>query len=111
MFSAHRADNDIAGLINAVNKLVTVVAAAVEEQAVTTRSIAENVTQSDTGLQGISRRIARNSAVSSEIAREIQSVDAASAEMSTNSSHIRQNAVGLADLAAQLNALVSRFKG
>lgn len=101
---------EIAGVIDAVNDLVGSIAAAVEEQATTTRSIAENVTQSDTGLQEVNQKISQSSSVSTQIAEEIQAVDDASAEMSTNSDHIQQNAASLAGLAKQLNALVGRFK-
>jgi methyl-accepting chemotaxis protein len=102
--------SEIAGVIDTVNDLVGSIAAAVEEQAATTRSIAENVTQSDSGLQEVTRNIAQSSAVSTSIAEEIKAVDHSSTRMSANSSHIQQNAASLAGLANQLNTLVARFK-
>ena len=100
----------IAGVIDSVNDLVSSIAAAVEEQATTTRSIAGNVNQSDAGLQEVAQRIAASSTVSSQIAEEIRTVDDAATEMSANSEDIQNNAVNLADLAKQLNTLVTRFK-
>ena len=100
----------IAGVIGSVNDLVGSIAASVEEQAATTRSIAKNVAQSDAGLQDVTRSIAQSSAVSTRIAEEIQTVNIASKEMSASSDHIQQSAAGLADLAKQLDARVSRFK-
>ncbi len=58
-----------------VDELVSGVAAAVEEQAATTREIAENVAQAAQGINEVNENVAQTTEVSGEIARDISEVN------------------------------------
>ena len=58
-------------IINDVNEIVGTIAAAVEEQSVTTEEIARNVSQASEGMQEVNQNIASSSTVSRDIAGEI----------------------------------------
>ncbi len=86
----------ITAIIHQINDIQTVIAASVEEQAVTTREIARSVSEAAMG--------------STEIARNITGV-AETAETTTQGASETQRAAGeLARLATELQVLVSQFR-
>ncbi|MFT5699747.1 MAG: methyl-accepting chemotaxis protein [Desulforhopalus sp.] len=100
----------ITQVIHIVNELVATIATAVEEQAVTTQEIANNVAQASTGIAEVNERVADNSNVSNEIADSINQVDDVASDMRANSSKVSDNSSDLLKLASQLNDMISRFK-
>jgi methyl-accepting chemotaxis protein len=86
------------------------VAAATREAAEAISMLATSAEERSATVAEITRNISQSSAVATQIAEEIQTVDSASSQMSASSDDIQQTAVGLAGMAKQLNALVSRFK-
>jgi len=96
--------------IDQINEVVSIIASAIEEQSVTTKEIARNVTQASDGIQSVNNNIAQSSMVSQSIADEIGQVNQSSSEISASSVQINDSADTLADLAAQLKTMVSKFK-
>ena len=101
---------DISRVINDVNDIVSTIAAAVEEQSITTRKISENVSQTSIGIHDISHNISQTSMVSDEIAKDISNVSHSAENMVGSSSQVEVSVSELSDLAADLYALVKRFK-
>jgi methyl-accepting chemotaxis protein len=97
-------------IINQVNDIVSTVAAAVEEQSVTTKKIADNVNQASGGIAEVNQNVSQTSSVAHEIAKDVAAVNTASGEMSSNSSRVNTSAHEMSKLADELNALVGQFK-
>lgn len=100
----------ILGIINNVNEIVSTIATAVEEQSVTTKEIATNVAQASEGISEVNKKVAQSNSVATDINREISEVNQATNEMSNSSSQINLSARELSDLAEQLKEMVNRFK-
>lgn len=100
----------ISKVINDVNDIVTSIASAVEEQAVTTQEISENVAQASQGIGEVNENVAQSSSVSTEIAEDVAEVQQAGLEVSSSSEQINSNAQELNQLAGQLNDIVAQFK-
>jgi len=100
----------ITKVINDANDLVATIATAVEEQAVTTQEIANNVGQAAHGIEEVNRRVSDNSAVAGNIAGSIGRINHDATEMNSNSTKVSDSAQGLLDLAKKLNAMVGTFK-
>ncbi len=101
---------EILKVINNVNEIVSTIATAVEEQSVTTKEIASNVTQASRGIQEVNENVSQSSVVSTEIAKDIADVNNTTNEINNSSSQMKRNAKELSKLANELKALVSRFK-
>ena len=105
--------NEIAEVTNdisSVNQMIDTVAAAVEEQSVTTREIAGNVGQAAQGIQEVTESITQTSTVAHEIASDINEVHQAVSHVSENSSEIDTSAQGLSQLSGELRQTVNLFK-
>ena len=100
----------ISGVINQVNEIVSTIAAAVEEQSVTTREIAGNVTHAAQGMAEVTENVAQSSTVAAEIARDIAEVNQAAAEISTSSAQVSDSAESLSKLAETLRISADRCK-
>lgn len=100
----------ITEVIHTVNDLVATIATAVEEQAVTTQEISNNVTQAAQGIAEVNERVADNSSVAGDIAHSIMQVDGVSDDINSNSSKVSSSADNLLVLAQQLNGLVGKFR-
>jgi methyl-accepting chemotaxis protein len=100
----------ITEVINNVNELVATIATAVEEQAVTTQEIANNVSQAALGIAEVNERVADNSTVAGDIATSIDQVDIVAGDISNNSLTVSTSAEKLSSLAGQLDEMVGRFK-
>jgi len=101
---------DITIAIDSVNKMIDTVAAAVEEQSVTTREIADNVKQAADGIDEVTEKVTRSSGVANTIAKDIADVNLTSNEMSKNSSHINSSADALSKLSEELKQAIEQFK-
>ncbi len=100
----------ITKVINTVNEIVTDIAAAVEEQTVTSGEIAKNMAQMADGIEEINENVAQCTVVAGEIAQDISEVNQSSYEMSNSSSEINLNAEELKNLANQLMEMAGKFK-
>jgi methyl-accepting chemotaxis protein len=97
-------------VINDVNEIVSTIATAVEEQAVTTKEIAANVAQASEGIQEVTKNVTQSSTVTGEIAGDISEVNRATGEMANSSSQVSMSAGELSKVAERLKFLVDQFK-
>jgi len=100
----------ISSVINEVNEIVTLIAAAVEEQSATTGEIADNVFQASLGIREVTENVAQSATVSQEITSDITEVNQEAHVMSNSSSQVNVSAEALSKLAEQLKEMVGRFK-
>ncbi|WP_022665799.1 hypothetical protein [Desulfospira joergensenii] len=91
-------------------KLITNIAAAVEEQSVSAREIAANMAQAAQGLQKVIQSASENSHVTGEIAGEVSEVNCAAKGMALSSSEINKSADTLSKVSEQLKSIVGQFK-
>lgn len=99
----------VSQVIHEVSDIVGSIAAAIEQQATTTRDIARNIAEASTGVNDANERVSQSSQVSREIARDIGAVDHAASEMSDGSSHVRSSADEVSRISNQLQLTVERF--
>ncbi|BDV01255.1 methyl-accepting chemotaxis protein [Thermodesulfomicrobium sp. WS] len=97
-------------VIHDVDNIVGTIAAAVEEQSVTTRDIADNVGQAAAGVQEVNENVAQAQTATGEIARDVVGVSEESAKIAGNASTVQESAEMLATLAERLRGLVGQFK-
>ncbi len=100
----------ITDVINKVNDIVTVIATSVEEQSITSKEIARNLSEASQGILEVSKSVASSSAISEEIANDISDVNSSASEISSSSLEVNTNAEKLSELAAQLKQFVENFK-
>ncbi len=97
-------------IIEDLNEIVDGIAAAVEEQSVTTKEISQNMGQASGGLQEVSENVAQSTTAASEIAKDINDVSVRSSDVLSSSQLVRKNSEELERLAGDLQKLVKRFK-
>ncbi len=100
---------NITGVINTGNDIVTSIAASVEEQAATTSEIAENVGQASKGINEINNTVAESLAVSEKIAEDISNVNKDAGRLSDSSLSITTSAGELSMLAEVLQERLEKF--
>ncbi|MCD4719092.1 MAG: methyl-accepting chemotaxis protein [Desulfobacula sp.] len=96
--------------ITSESEMIDIVAAAVEEQSVTTKEMSVNITQAAQGIQEVTENVAQSSTVANEIAKEIADVNQASNGMSNNSSQVNTGAIELSQLSGELKKTIEQFK-
>lgn len=101
---------EITQVIHTVNDIVSTIATAVEEQAATTKEIANNVNQAAQGIAEVNNRVADNSAIAGEIAESIMTVDGVAGDMNNESAKVSDSAAELLELSGQLNEMVGKFR-
>ncbi len=100
----------ISQVINDVNEIVSTIAAAVEEQSMTTKEIAANVGQASQGIQEATENVSQTSTGEAEIAKEVSDVNQWAGEVSNGTSQMNLSVEELSSLAAQLKEMVGKFK-
>jgi methyl-accepting chemotaxis protein len=100
----------ISGVIDEVNEIVSTIATAVEEQSVTTREIADNISQAAQGLQEITQSVAQSSMVAESSARDILDVHRASQEIFSSSEQVNLHAEELSRLSENMKQMVEAFR-
>ncbi len=108
--SAETEIGQISGVMTGVNEIVATIATAVEEQAVTTQEIANNIAQASQGIQEVNENVNQSSVVSVSIAQDIAEVSEASRNISKSSNDVKSSAQDLYASAEELNAIVGKFK-
>ena len=99
----------ISEIITSTSEIVSTMAAAVEEQAVTSREIAENVSQASTGMQEVTENIPQASQVNGEVARDIAHLKVESEEVAAGSSDINELAQEMKYNAQLLESILQNF--
>jgi methyl-accepting chemotaxis protein len=97
-------------VIGEVDTIVGTIAAAVEEQSVTTRDIADNVGQASQGVQEVNENVSQADAVTRDIAKDVAAVNAASGEIARSAEAVQASSEALSALARDLNAMVGKFR-
>lgn len=101
--------NTITEIINNTNEIVSATAAAVEEQAVTSKEIAGNVNQASIGMQEVTENIAQASMANAEVTKDINVVKTEATTVAAGSSDVRELAAEMKNNAAALELLLNRF--
>ncbi|MCJ8498957.1 methyl-accepting chemotaxis protein [Desulfatitalea alkaliphila] len=97
-------------IIGNVNDVVGTIATAVEEQSVTAKEIAQNVSRAAEGIQEVNASMADGSNLAQAIATDIAAVNKATEDVSTQSDQVNARAGEMSALADALKGMVSRFK-
>ncbi len=100
----------ISKVVHEVNKIVSGIAMAVEEQTITTNEISENVRQASQGIAEVTENVSQSSSVSGEVAKDIAEVSQAAEAITGSGAQVNQSASQLEGLADQLQQMVARFK-
>ena len=99
----------IGEIITSTSEIVSTMAAAVEEQAVTSREIAENVSQASLGMHEVTENIAQASTVNGEVARDIANLKVESETVAAGSSDIKELAEEMKYNAQLLEDILQNF--
>lgn len=100
----------ITNVVQEVGRLVSSIAAAIEEQATVTKDVAGNVAQASAGVNEANERVAQTASVSKTIAEDVAGVNAAVGEIRSGGEQVQSSAAELSKLAEQLKELVTQFK-
>ncbi|GAB6111884.1 methyl-accepting chemotaxis protein [Desulfomicrobium salsuginis] len=100
----------IVKIIGEVNSIVANIAAAIEEQSVVTREVANNVAQATLDVKDANTRSMEMSTVSRDVAKDINSVDVITNDIRSGGEQVQASAEKLSRLAENLNVLVGQFK-
>ncbi|MGA1824970.1 MAG: methyl-accepting chemotaxis protein [bacterium] len=102
--------NKIAHVVQQVNEIVSMIAAAIEEQNTVTKDISGNIARASEGVREANDRVEQTTLVSQSIAKDIAGVHEAAGAINSHSSQVRKSAVELSHLAGQLKDMVSLFR-
>ncbi len=100
----------ISDVIRQVNELSRIIATAVEEQSITTKEIALNMTHSSTAAQAVAQGVSESASASQEIARIIVQVDRAARQAAEGAVQTESSGRELSTVALQLRSLVDQFR-
>lgn len=100
----------ISDVINKVNEIVSVIAAAVEEQAIATREISGNLEHSTRGIENANEKVSEGAAGAADIAGKILEVNLSANEISTSSAQVNLSAKDLSGMATHLKETVGKFR-
>jgi methyl-accepting chemotaxis protein len=105
-----QAVNEIGNTIQLINDVSKTIASTVDVQNVTTKEIAENIAQTSLAVQDVARGIVESATVSREITKNIVAVNQAVRQSSAGVSKTMDAGHELANLADELQTLMSQFK-
>ncbi|GAB6097993.1 hypothetical protein JCM14469_42470 [Desulfatiferula olefinivorans] len=97
-------------IINEINELIISIAAAIEEQTVTSQEISTNISQLSDGVAETNESLSRSSSAVADISRETDSVNRSVNELSQSGENLSHKAEQLAGLAQELKTLMRSFK-
>ncbi|MBN1850799.1 MAG: methyl-accepting chemotaxis protein [Deltaproteobacteria bacterium] len=101
---------EISKVIHDVNEIITSIAAAVEEQSVTTKEIARSVAHASEGIMDINENVGQTSTVAEEIAKDITEVNTAARDITNSSVHVQMSSEELLMLTDQLRETIGKFR-
>jgi methyl-accepting chemotaxis protein len=102
--------NKISGVIDEINNVINGIATAVEEQSAASSEISSNISQASQGISEVNENVAQSTVAIADITRDIAGINQQSSQVGDGSSQVQISAQGLADLAAQLENLIKKFK-
>lgn len=111
--TACRAVQSIEGITNVIRQVKDVscaIAAAVEEQSHMVQQISEKITSTSTAVGTVAQGVSESASATREITQNLSGMDQVISQSSTTASATRTSSTELADMAAQLQSLVSQFR-
>ncbi len=99
----------ISDVIDKVNEVSRTIAAAVEEQSITTREIAQNIARTATAAETVSSGVGQSADAAKEITNNITSVDQGARQASKDAAQTQEAGVELSRLSNDLKSLVGKF--
>ena len=102
--------NNTLEVVHNINSIIAQIASAVEEQSVTTKEIAINISNAYNGIQDVNANVNQTNDSTGRISRDMVDVDKNSHDISEKSAQVENSADELMKLAVQLKNLVSQFK-
>jgi len=100
----------ISDVIQQVSDVSRTIASAVEEQSITTKEIAQNITHTSDAASLVSTGVAESASASQDITRNLSGVDQAARRTAEGASHTQAAGTRLSTLADELQSLVGQFK-
>lgn len=100
----------ISSVVSEVSHLVSSIATAIEEQAVVTRDVANNITHASSGVQEANEQVAQIASVSHSMAEDMASVDQSMVEIKTGGEQVQASAAELSRMSEELRMLVEQFR-
>ena len=108
--SAQHVVEDITKVIGDVGEIIETISTSINEQAVTTREIVQNIAEATLGVQNANILVTESASVSQSIAQDIAEVHSTTMNMTTASKEVNVGAQNLSALSIQLESLVHRFR-
>ncbi len=99
-------------LTNTVNdseEAITAIAAAVEEQAITTHEIADNIAQVAEGFANVNDNVSQGAVAAEGVAKEVVAIDESAGTMDANSREVNASASSLSRMADELQEMMKKF--
>jgi methyl-accepting chemotaxis protein len=100
----------ISDIIIEIDKIVSSIAIALDDQSATMTELTINIVQAGAGISEVSENVAQSSLVSQQISADISEVNKAVGDISTGTGDVRQNAEELRLLSQNLKNLIEKFK-
>jgi methyl-accepting chemotaxis protein len=100
----------ISDIITEIDKIVSDIAVALDEQSATMNELTVNIVQAGEGIGEVSENVAQSSTVSKKISEDISGVNRAVNDISHDTGEVRQNAEELQVLSKSLKELIENFK-
>jgi len=99
----------ITSVINEVNEFVTTIATAVEEQSITTREIAGNISQASDGVSTMVKNVVDSAGVAKDVAKNINSVTSEINDIKATTERLTLSGNDLKNTGDNLNEMVAKF--
>ena len=107
---AVRSIGEVGEVINEVNNTSATIASAVEEQSITTKEIASNVSQTAQAATTVSTGVTEAASACQEISRNITSVDEAAKQTAQGAAQTQSVGTELSKLSEELQTMVGKFQ-
>ncbi len=102
--------NNITSVVEDIHSIITTIAAAVEEQSVSTSEISSNIAQVAQGVQEANRNVGESSSASASISQDIARVNVTAGEGANGSAQLKVQAEKLKKIGEELQAMLGKFK-
>lgn len=102
--------NKISEVISSFNEIITGIASAVEEQAVTTQAISENIRNAAQGVADVTGSVNQVAETTQMVVEEVESVNASSNEVESASSRVKDGVQSILKMSQDLQKLVKNFR-
>ncbi len=100
----------LTAIVKESEQAISTIAAAVEEQNVTTREIAKNINDVSAEISEVNANVAQGAAVAAEIAKDIIQVEEGARRVQASSGKLNDNAASLSSMAENFRELIKKFK-